>query len=118
MIMGEQTLDVNDFMERVQGDKELFFELLDIFRNDFPVKRRSLEEAIANKDHVTVEHVSHFLKGSCGNISAVPLRVIFSELEKRGKENDLQGLEECLGEIDQEFEKLMSCVEELRIKLR
>jgi len=116
--MSEQTLDVDDFMERVQGDKELFFELLDIFSSDFPLKRLSLQEAIANKDHITVEHVSHFLKGSCGNISAVPLRIIFSELEKRGKENDLQGLEEYLEKIDKRFEELTTCIEELRTKLQ
>lgn len=116
--MGEQTLDVSDFMERVQGDKELFFELLDIFNDDFPTKRQALEEAIANRDHTTVEHVSHFLKGSCGNISAVPLRIIFSELERRGKENDLKGLEEYLEKIDREFKELITFVEELRTKLR
>ena len=116
--MSEETLDVKDFMERVQGDKELFFELLDIFSSDFPEKRKSLQEAIANKDQETVEHVSHFLKGSCGNISAVPLRIIFSELEKRGKENDLQGSEEYLEKIDKEYKDLMTFIEELRTKLQ
>jgi len=116
--MSEQTLDVDDFMERVQGDKELFFELLDIFISDFPPKRQSLKEAIANKDYTAVEHVSHFLKGSCSNISAGSLRVIFHELEKKGKNNDLQGLEECLNDIDQKFEELMTCIGELRTKLR
>jgi len=116
--MSEQTLDVDDFMERVQGDKELFFELLDIFISDFSSKRQSLQEAIANNDNTTVEHVSHFLKGSCGNISAGSLRVIFNELEKKGKDGDLQGLEKSLNEIDQKFEELMTCIGELRTKLR
>ena len=49
--MSEQTLNVSEFMERVQGDKELFFELLEIFGKDFPTKRRSLEEAITNEDN-------------------------------------------------------------------
>jgi len=116
--MNEKILDEDDFMERVQGDKELFFELLDIFINDFHPKRKLLEEAIAKKDHVTVEHVSHFLKGSCGNISAGPLRIIFQELEQKGKDKDLQGLENCLSEIDQKFEKLTICIGELRTKLQ
>jgi len=115
--MSEQALDVDDFMERVQGDQELFFELLDIFIKDYYLKRQSLQEAIANKDHVTVEHVSHFLKGSCSNISAGTLKTIFDELEKKGKSNDLQGLENYLNEIDQKFEELTVCIGELRTRL-
>jgi HPt (histidine-containing phosphotransfer) domain-containing protein len=116
--MSEKILDEDDFMERVQGDTDLFFELLDIFINDFYPKRQSLKEAIANKDCLTVEHVSHFLKGSCGNISAGPLRAIFHELEVKGKNNDLQGIEGYLSEIDQKFEELMARIGELRTKLR
>ena len=116
--MNEQILDEKDFMERVQGDKELFFELLDIFISDFHLKRQSLGEAIVNKDHVTVEHVSHFLKGSCGNISAKPLGAIFHTLEKKGKDNDLGESEKYLGEIDQQFEELMTCIGALRTKLQ
>jgi len=114
--MGEQALNADDFLARVQGDKELFFELLDIFVNDYHPKRKSLEEAITNKDQETVEHIAHFLKGSCSNISAGPLRVIFHDLEEKGKDNELQGLENTLSEIDQKFEELTACIEELRAK--
>lgn len=116
--MNEHILDEEDFMERVQGDKELFFELLDIFVSDFSSKRQSLEEAIAKNDKATIEHVAHFLKGSCGNISARPLGAIFSELEKKGKDDDLEGLEKYLGEIDQKFEELMTAIGALRTKLQ
>jgi len=116
--MNERILDEEDFMERVQGDKELFFELLDIFIDDFHLKRQSLGEAIVSKDHVTIEHVSHFLKGSCGNISAKPLGAIFHELEKKGKDNDLGELEKYLDKIDQKFEELMTCIGALRTKLQ
>ena len=92
--------------------------MLDIFINDFHPKRKLLEEAIASKDNQTVEHVAHFLKGSCGNISAGPLRSIFNDLERMGKDSELQGAEKYLGEIDQRFEELMACIEGLRTKLR
>lgn len=116
--MSELILDVDDFMDRVQNDKDLFFELLDIFIKDFDVKRRELEEAIRTKDHESVEHVAHFLKGSCGNISAKPLREIFHDMELKGKANDLDGLEDYLSTIDGKFKELTACIEELRAKLR
>lgn len=115
--MDEQTLNVNEFMDRVQNDKELFFELLDIFVNDYYGKRKSLEEAIGKNDARTVEHVAHFLKGSCGNISAAALHVIFHELEKKGRDNDILDAGRYLGDIDRKFEDLMRYIEKLRVNL-
>jgi len=114
--MSEEILDVKDFMERVQNDKDLFFELLDIFINDFQKKRHELEEAIQKRDSLTIEHISHFLKGSCGNISAKSLRVIFHELEKKGNENDVEDTEKYLSEIDVKFQELVIFIDDLRAK--
>ncbi len=114
--MSKEILDVDGFMERVQNDKELFLELLDIFISDFQPKRQALQEAIKKKDSQTVEHVAHFLKGSCGNISAESLRVIFHDLEARGRENNIEGIEHYLDDIDQKFEELMKFIGELRTR--
>ena len=115
--MSDQILDFNDFMERVQNDKELFFELLDIFVADYYVKRKQLGEAIANKDYKTIEYVGHFLKGSCGNISSAPLRIIFSDLEQQGKANKLTDGDQYLADIDQKFEELIQFIGKLRLRL-
>ena len=116
--MNENTaLDIDEFMNRVQNDKELFFELLDIFVQDFQTKRMELGEAVKNNDAQTIEHVAHFLKGSCGNISAKPLRSIFSELEGRGKAHDLEDLGKCLSDIDLKFEELAIRIGEIRQEL-
>jgi len=116
--MENEILDVNDFMERVQNDKELFFELLEIFAKDFVTKRKELETAIENKDSNGVEQIAHFLKGSCGNISVEPLKDIFGELEIKGKANELEGTEKYLGEIDQKYDELLVYIEELRNKIK
>ena len=115
--MSENALDVDDFMNRVQDDKDLFFELLDIFIEDFQKKRLELKEAVEKNDSKTVEHVAHFLKGSRGNISAKSLRVIFSRLEEQGSKGDMEGLEQALEDIDQKFEELVLYVGELRSRL-
>ncbi len=116
--MVEQIINLEEFMDRVQDDKELLFELLDIFIGDFQTKRKALEEAIGKRDFETVEHISHFLKGSCGNISVESLRAIFCKLEERGKKSDLEGVEEWLEDIDRGFEELVKHVGELRKKLQ
>jgi len=114
--MSAEALDVNDFMERVQNDKELFFELLDIFISDFQQKRQLLEEATTNSDYQTIEHVAHFLKGSCGNISAESLRIIFHDLEIKGREKKVGDVASYLGDIDEKFEELVKFIGELRTK--
>jgi len=115
--MSEAILDIDEFMDRVQDDKELLFELLDIFVSDFYGKRKELEGALSSNDYQTVEHVAHFLKGSCGNISAKSLRDIFLKFERQGMDNDLAGLEHCLEDIDKKFEELVQYIGELRGKL-
>lgn len=115
--MGGEALDVDDFMARVQNDKDLFFELLDIFINDYYKKRKELEKAIRDSDYESVEHVAHFLMGSCGNISAGSLRTIFHDLEQKGKDKNIEGTEKYLVEIDQNFETLIKYIGELRVKL-
>jgi HPt (histidine-containing phosphotransfer) domain-containing protein len=112
--MSEKALDFEDFMNRVQDDKDLFFELLDIFVQDFHPKRQELGEAVEKGDSTTVEHVAHFLKGSCGNISAKAMRAIFSKLEQKGVSGSLEGLEQDLKDIDQRFEELSAYIKELR----
>lgn len=115
--MNEETLDVNEFMNRVQNDKDLFFELLDIFVSDFQKKREELEMAVAQKDSEAICQVAHFLKGSCGNISAKTLRRLCVDLEKTVEENGPEHLEQYVKNIDQEFEQLVTCIGKLRDKL-
>jgi len=116
--MSKEALNLEEFMDRVQDDKELFFELLDIFVDDFQVKRKELEDAIAKEDSEAVEHVAHFLKGSCGNISAESLRAFFSDLEEKGKANDLEGAKESMNGLGLQFDELVKYIGELRERLQ
>ncbi|MCK5259973.1 MAG: Hpt domain-containing protein [Candidatus Omnitrophica bacterium] len=115
--MSENALDFDEFMNRVQDDKELLFELLDIFIQDFQIKQQELKEAVEKDDSETIKHVAHFLRGSCGNISAKVLRAIFTELEKKGAKGQMEGLEQDLKDIDQRFEELIMYIGELRARL-
>lgn len=112
--MNKEIFDVKDFMERVQDDQELFFELLDIFVNDFKIKREVLGEAIRDRNSEGIEHVAHFLKGSCRNISAKVLGAIFADLEDKGRKGDLEDVDVYLENIDREFRELMACINQIR----
>jgi len=104
--MGEELLDINEFLERVQDDKELLLELLDIFANDYIHKRSLLDQAIVAKDFEQIRNITHSLKGASGNISAKSMRQILLSLEEKGKNKDLSDADELLSRLDQIFENL------------
>lgn len=99
-----EIIDLKDFMERVQDDKELLLELLDIFQEDFVGKRQTLETAVKSNDIAKIKEVAHSLKGASGNISAKDMHANFLKLEQAVKNNDLGQLGPILKEVDAQFE--------------
>ncbi len=104
--MNEDIIDVKEVMERVQDDKELLNELLDIYQEDFLVKRQSLGEAIASGDIAKIKQVAHSMKGSSGNISAKPLHAACLKLELMARDGKTDGMQAVAVEIDGYFEKI------------
>ena len=99
-----EIIDLKDFMERVQDDKELLLELLDIFQEDFVGKRQSLNEALQTKDLNKIKEVAHSLKGASGNISAKEMHANFIRLEQLAKTSDFVQMSGVLQSIDGQFE--------------
>ena len=115
--MSDDVIDLNEFLERVQEDKELLVELLDIFMEDYGEKRVLLEDALSNSNYEEVKNIAHSLKGASGNISAKPLREIFLQLEAMGDKKDFSAWKELLSDLDQRFESLTSRIGQLKIQL-
>jgi len=104
--MAEDVIDLADVLERVQDDKELLLELLDIYQEDFIQKRAALADAIAKKDFVKIKEVAHSMKGASGNISAKRLYATTLELEHKAKDSNGDGLDELLKLVDSQFEEV------------
>ncbi len=104
--MSDDIIDLPDVLERVQDDKELLLELLDIYQEDFLIKREALAEAITKKDFAKIKEVAHSMKGASGNISAKRLYATCLQLEQQAKEGNSVGLEDSLKTIDSQFEEI------------
>ena len=104
--MSEDIIDLKDVMERVQDDKELLLELLDIFQEDFVNKRKLLGEALVNKDMVKIKEIAHSIKGASGNISAKPMHASCLKLETLAKDGTFDGMAAILTSIDGQFEEV------------
>jgi len=116
--MNVEILDINEFLERIQNDKALLWELLDIFVADFQQKRTPLYEALLDNDAPGVRKFAHALKGSAANISAHQLSGVLLELEKKGKNNTLTGANDLLADMDKKFEALLARISRLREELK
>ncbi len=115
--MSEKIIDVPEFLDRVMEDKDLLKELLDIFTADYVQKREDLGKAVTAKDFEPIRSIAHSLKGASGNISAKPLREVCVILEKKGKEQDGEGLEELLAELDKQYAALQERIVTLKEEL-
>lgn len=113
-----EVLDVKEFLERIQNDKALLWELLDIFVDDSREKIGQLHEALRNNDAIQVRKLAHALKGSSANISAHQLSAVLLELEKMGKNNTLTGADKLLADMAKKFEALLARISRLREELK
>jgi CheY-like chemotaxis protein len=60
-------IDANALMARVDGDRELLVELVQIFRAESPRLLEELRRCVARGDALGVEEVAHAIKGTVGN---------------------------------------------------
>ena len=113
----EQVLDLKEFLERVQDDKELLLELLDIFVEDYKDKSRQLDEAVQRNNYEQVRSVAHSLKGASGNISAKVMCQTFTKLEEMGKDSNLAGAGELLRALKGQFEDFTVRINQIKEEL-
>ncbi len=114
--MADEIIDLKDVMERVQDDKELLLELLDIYQEDFVSKRQALAEGIATKDLVKVKEAAHSMKGASGNISAKPMHATCLAIEQLAKSNSTDGMDALLKNVDEYFVQIQAYAKKLKIE--
>ncbi len=101
--MNDSAIDIKELLARVEDDKDLILELLDIFREDFEEKRAALRQAVQAKNFEQVNNVAHSLKGSSGNISAKTMHATCLKIEQLAEAGDANGIQEALAVLDQAF---------------
>jgi two-component system, sensor histidine kinase and response regulator len=98
-------LDIPTLKDRLDGDKDLFFELVEIFAADFDEHKRLLHEAISKSDAATICSRAHTVKGALANLSAMKASAWAFELEKQGRHNQVSDsgktFQELLKSIDE-----------------
>lgn len=97
--------DLDKALEIVDQDKEFLKELMDIFKSDYPQKLAAIYQAIKEQDFKTMNETAHGLKGSAGNLFLSKVYELALQLEKKGKEKNIEGTKEIYQELEEEMEK-------------
>ena len=83
------SLNTAELLERVQGDRELLAEIVQLFDSGLPATLQGLRQSIAREDAMEIARTAHALKGSVGNFGrGAALRAV-EEMENSAKESDM-----------------------------
>ncbi len=91
-------------MERVENDKALYFELIDILNQQFAETMQQIFLEIKNQNATSLNSTAHSIKSALGNVGAMRCYNLAYQLERCGKENKLESAGELLEQLKVEFQ--------------
>ncbi len=105
------TLDVDSALEDLDGDLELYAELLEVFLDDTPGIVREMKTGLSTNEKKLVERSAHSLKSSSRLVGGLRLSSMAAELEIDARNGSLENAEDTVRQIDEEFHRLLEAVE-------
>jgi len=115
--MSDDVIELEEVMERVQDDKELLLELLDIFQEDYREKRIKMDKLIQKQGFEELKNIAHSLKGASSNISAKKIFVTFAKLEDVAEKGNVEEIRQLIAQIDRQYEELSQSIKKLKVDL-
>jgi CheY-like chemotaxis protein len=90
---------------QAEGEPDILEELIGLFFEEAPPKLAALREAVEEDDARAVERVAHSLKGSSGNMGAMRMAAVYSEIEKVGGSGELTRAPELIERLEVELDR-------------
>lgn len=91
--------------------------LLDTYIDDSSAKIRSLKGALSDADADLVRRNAHSLKGSSSNLGANPMAELCLRVEQRARDENLDGLDDIVAQIEAEHRTVVGIMEEIKRSL-
>jgi CheY-like chemotaxis protein/HPt (histidine-containing phosphotransfer) domain-containing protein len=110
----DTAFDIEAALARVDGDRALLVELVEIFSKEYPTTLAALQAAVATNDSQAVYHAAHTLKGSVGNFGATAAMEAARTLEMLGRQGELSEATAALAVLEEELGRLHSALESLK----
>ena len=102
----EPSFNATEALARVEGDRELLVELIDLFLSELPHALSELQRGAAQRDAKAIERAAHTLRGSVANFSARAAVEAALSVELLGRDGDLDGMGPALAALEHELGRL------------
>ncbi|RME39615.1 MAG: response regulator, partial [Planctomycetota bacterium] len=99
-------LRVDEALENLGGDRELYEIALTTFLDHAPRVLGSLESAVRDLDASAIRLAAHGLKGAASNVCAERLRAVAARLEGLAKAGELHDAADLLARLREEYEQV------------
>lgn len=105
--MEEKLFDFEVALDRLGGDREFLFELLDEMNNLMDPTLEKLQTAVKNSDYEQLRSVAHGMKGASSNLAVDRMSEYFKKLEDLGVSQSVNGAEDIIIKIKKSHEELL-----------
>lgn len=102
----DDIFNLAEAVSRLEGDMELFKQLVTIFLETYSNQLDEIKNAITKKDGRLLEMAAHAIKGSLVTFSAMSAVEAALKLEVIGRENNLSNVAEAYNVFEREIERL------------
>ncbi|MFT3769882.1 MAG: response regulator [Minicystis sp.] len=94
-------------LDRLAGDEELLRELVDVFLEEQPKWMADIRAAVDRRDAALLKRGAHTLKGAVDSCGGHRVHAAAMDLERMGREANLDGAEAALARLEREMEALV-----------
>jgi two-component system sensor histidine kinase/response regulator len=103
---GDDVISWDEAVKQMEGDVDLLKEIAEMFLEESPVLMDRMRQAAAEGDCKKLERAAHTIKGSVGNFAAKSAFKAAQNLEKIGRDGDLNHAAEAFKALEREIERL------------
>lgn len=110
-------INIEEALERLDGNKELYHEILNEFSKGNDNIIHEIRDAVARKDMILARRLVHTLKGTAASISANTVRAAAIELEKAIKQEAPDGVDSLIDNLENALNEVLESVRTVSLAL-
>ena len=106
-------IDIDVFQADTGIDKQVAFQIIDVFLNDTKEQLSSLKKYLENRENEMLEREAHSIKGGAANIRALHLQKAALLLEEAAKKENPMEARALIPEVEAEYRRLAAYIQKM-----
>ena len=99
--------DLEELLSRIEDDRDLLRDLLSVFKDEFPRRRKALREAVAALDTTRAAAEAHAMKGMLSSLAAREAAKVVSLMESQARNGNTAGLRDSFSNFEKISDELL-----------